>query len=112
MRGLLLCGVAVLVSCASDPIDGDTPPDPGALADLGDDKADGVGRTCDKRYVSRGCSVGHFPPGVLTNFGPALREPVGRLHWASTETATAWYGSIEGAVRSGERAADEVLAAE
>ena len=53
----------------------------------------------------------HFPPGVLTGFGPALRAPVGRIHWASTETATAHLGMIEGAIRSGERAAEEVLAA-
>jgi monoamine oxidase len=59
---------------------------------------------------SRGAIVAHWAPGVLTNFGTALREPCGRIHWAGTETATAWYGSIEGAVRSGERAADEVLA--
>jgi len=48
-------------------------------------------------------------PGALTAFGPALRRPVGRIHWAGTETATEWTGYIEGAVRSGERAAAEVL---
>jgi monoamine oxidase len=48
-------------------------------------------------------------PGVWTAFGPALREPVGRIHWAGTETATVWCGYMEGAVRSGERAADEIL---
>ncbi|WP_354670773.1 FAD-dependent oxidoreductase [Streptomyces flavofungini] len=37
---------------------------------------------------------------------------MGRIHWAGSETATQWSGSIEGAIRSGERAADEVLAAE
>jgi monoamine oxidase len=48
---------------------------------------------------------------TLTGFGRALREPCGRIHWAGTETATVWAGSIEGAIRSGERAADEVLSA-
>jgi monoamine oxidase len=48
---------------------------------------------------------------VLTAFGPALREPVGPLHWAGTETATRWNGYIDGALQSGERAAREVLAA-
>lgn len=57
-----------------------------------------------------GAPVGIFPPGVLTGFGPALRAPIGRLHWAGTETATVWTGYMEGAVRSGERAAQEVLA--
>ena len=58
---------------------------------------------------SRGDIVAHWAPGVLTGFGRALREPCGRIHWAGTETASQWHGAIEGAVRSGERAADEVL---
>jgi monoamine oxidase len=60
---------------------------------------------------SGGCYAGYFPPGVWTSFGQALREPIGRLHWAGTETATVWTSYMEGAVQSGERAADEVLAA-
>jgi monoamine oxidase len=48
---------------------------------------------------------------VLTNFGPALRAPVGRIHWAGTETSPAFHGSINGAIESGERAAQEVLRA-
>ncbi len=59
---------------------------------------------------SRGCFLGYFPPGVWTSLGPALRRPEGRIHWASTETATEWTGYIEGALQSGERAAAEVLA--
>jgi len=58
---------------------------------------------------SRGDMFAHYAPGVLTGFGQALREPCGRIHWAGTETAGVWSGSIEGAIRSGERAADEVL---
>jgi monoamine oxidase len=42
-------------------------------------------------------------------YGRLLREPFGRLHWAGTETATMSYGAIDGAVRSGERAASEIL---
>jgi monoamine oxidase len=61
---------------------------------------------------SRGCYMAHMPPGVLTRFGRALRAPVGRIHWAGTETATVSHGTIDGAIRSGERAAAEVLAAE
>ncbi|MEA2154164.1 MAG: monoamine oxidase [Solirubrobacteraceae bacterium] len=60
---------------------------------------------------SRGCPVGVAPPGLLTTYGPALREPVGRIHWAGTETSTYWNGYMDGAIRSGERAAREALAA-
>ena len=51
-------------------------------------------------------------PGVWTQFGPALREPIGRIHWAGTETAAVWSGYMDGALTSGERAAAEVLAAD
>jgi len=54
--------------------------------------------------------VGHMPPGVMTRFGHALREPCGRVHWAGTETAEEWAGYIEGGMRSGIRAAREVIA--
>jgi len=59
---------------------------------------------------SRGCYVGYMPPGVLLGWGDELRAPVGRLHWAGTETATSWAGYMEGALESGRRAASEVLA--
>jgi monoamine oxidase len=59
---------------------------------------------------SRGCPVGIAGPGVYTGYGPALRRPVGRIHWAGTETSTYWNGYMDGAVRSGERAAAEILA--
>jgi monoamine oxidase len=58
---------------------------------------------------TRGCSMAHFPPGLLTRYGPLLREPLGRVHWAGTETSTTSHGAIDGAVRSGERAAAEIL---
>ncbi len=58
---------------------------------------------------SRGCPVGGLPPGVLTNSFVHLRKPEGRIHWAGTEAATEWIGYMEGALQSGERAADEVL---
>jgi monoamine oxidase len=59
---------------------------------------------------TRGCYGAHMPPGVWTQFGPALREPVGRIHWAGTETAAHWSGYMHGAVESGARAAAEVIA--
>jgi monoamine oxidase len=58
---------------------------------------------------TRGCSLAHFPTGVLTQYGRRLREPVGRLHWAGTETASTSFGSMDGAVRSGERVCEEIL---
>jgi len=59
---------------------------------------------------TRGCYGAHLPPGTWTDYGPALREPVGAVHWAGAETATVWNGYMDGAVRSGEDAAREVLA--
>jgi monoamine oxidase len=59
-----------------------------------------------------GCSSAFAPPGVLSRYGHTLRAPIGRIHWAGTETAREWFGAMEGAVESGERAAREVLAAE
>jgi monoamine oxidase len=58
---------------------------------------------------SRGCYGCHLPPGAWTGYGPALREPVGRIHWAGAEYATVWNGYMDGAVRSGESAATEAL---
>jgi monoamine oxidase len=57
---------------------------------------------------SRGCYGAHFTPGVWTAYGPALREPVGRLHFAGAEHSAVWNGYMEGAVRSGEEVADDV----
>jgi monoamine oxidase len=59
---------------------------------------------------TRGCYAGFMPPGVWSDYGAALCEPVGRLHWAGTETAEVFNGYMDGAVRSGERAAREVRA--
>ena len=58
---------------------------------------------------TRGCSMAHFPPGILTRYGPLLRQPFERVHWAGTETSTTSHGAIDGAVRSGERASTEIL---
>ena len=60
---------------------------------------------------SRGGPVHLLGPGVLTQDRTALWAPVGRLHWAGTETALYWHGYMDGAITSGQRAATEVLAA-
>lgn len=49
---------------------------------------------------------------MLTEFGHTLREQCGRVHWAGTESPTVMCGWIDGAVRSGERAAAEVMSAD
>jgi monoamine oxidase len=59
---------------------------------------------------SRGCYGAHFTPGVWGDFGYALTEPVGRVHWAGAECSSVWNGYMEGAVRSGEQTADDVAA--
>jgi monoamine oxidase len=60
---------------------------------------------------ARGCPVGVMAPGTLLDYGPTLRAPLGKIHWAGTETSNYWCGYMDGAVRSGERAAAEVLGA-
>jgi monoamine oxidase len=59
---------------------------------------------------SRGCYGAHFTPGVWGDFGPALTEPVGLVHWAGAECSAVWNGYMEGAVRSGEQTALDVAA--
>ena len=49
-------------------------------------------------------------PGTWSTLGPALREPIGPIHWAGTECATKWNGYMDGAVSSGLETAEAVLA--
>jgi monoamine oxidase len=61
-------------------------------------------------WTGGGCPCASLTPGVLdTVSSGSLRQPVGNLHFAGTETAAEWKGYMEGAVRSGQRAASEVL---
>jgi monoamine oxidase len=64
-----------------------------------------------ERY-SGGGMISHTPTGVLTEYGPALRAPCGRIHWAGTESSAIMCGWVDGAIRSGERAAAEAISAE
>jgi monoamine oxidase len=59
---------------------------------------------------TRGCYGCYMPPGAWTAYGPQLRAPVGPIHWAGAETATVWSGYMDGAVRSGDSAAEAVAA--
>jgi monoamine oxidase len=56
-----------------------------------------------------GC-LPRLQPGVLARGHQWLAHPLGTVHWAGTETSYEWEGHMEGAVRSGIRAADEVVA--
>jgi monoamine oxidase len=47
-------------------------------------------------------------PKAWTGFGRFLSEPVGRVHWAGSETAEETSGTMNGAILSGHRAAAEV----
>jgi monoamine oxidase len=58
---------------------------------------------------TRGCYGCLMTTGGWTEYGRALRAPIGRLHWAGAETATVWNGYMDGAVQSGERACEEVV---
>jgi monoamine oxidase len=66
------------------------------------------GYTVTQEPWIRGCPTAIAAPGALLDLGPALRRPVGRVHWAGSETSTFWAGYMDGAVRSGERVAAEV----
>ena len=57
----------------------------------------------------RGGPVSVLGPGTTTDFLPVLARPFRHVHWAGTETSPYWNGYMDGAVRSGNRAAVEVL---
>jgi L-amino acid dehydrogenase len=56
-----------------------------------------------------GAFTAYLGPGVWTSYGPAWRAPHGRIYWAGTETATRWNGYFDGAIQSGQDAADLIL---
>lgn len=82
-----------------------------ALGERARDTLDYVDRDWSAEPFTRGCYGAHLPPGAWIVYGPALREPVGRIHWAGTETAELWTGYIDGAIDSGRRVSTEILAA-
>ncbi|HEU4977377.1 MAG TPA: FAD-dependent oxidoreductase [Solirubrobacteraceae bacterium] len=85
----------------------------GEFATLFGDQAKSPTAYFDTRWTgeqwTRGCPVAIAGPGTLLAYGPWIRRPIDRIHWAGTETSTYWNGYMDGAVRSGERAAQEVL---
>lgn len=105
-----------------DIVTGFVPPMAGDVSDgdLIDDLANafGVPSTDDLRYPTvfrwaeedyiGGCDAA-FAPGQVCGFGPQLAAPHGLMSFAGVARSS-WPDNMEGAVRSGERAADEVLA--
>src|SRR5205814_5775747 len=81
----------------------------GALARLFGAEAGRPARYIERVWAdeqwTRGCYGCYMAPGGWMAHGPALRAPIGTLHWAGAETATVWNGYMDGAVQSGERAA-------
>lgn len=68
-------------------------------------------RTVVRRWGLEPWSKGAFAvfhPGQMTSMMPAAASPEGRVHFAGEHTDS-WMGWMEGALRSGERAAREVL---
>jgi monoamine oxidase len=68
-----------------------------------------VERVWAEEEWTRGCYGCLMTTGGWTEYGRALRAPIGPIHWAGAETATVWNGYMDGAVQSGERAASEAL---
>jgi putrescine oxidase len=59
---------------------------------------------------TRGAYCATFEIGGLSRFGEDLRRPIGPLHWACTDISGLGYMHMEGAIRSGQAAADAVRA--
>eukprot|EP01133_Synstelium_polycarpum_P012361 gene12361-14501_t len=74
---------------------------------FGDERALHPTMYMEKNWMAEKYSLGGYTgicgPGVLTSLGNALRQPIGRIHFAGTETATQWIGYMEGALQSAER---------
>lgn len=68
-----------------------------------------VERVWAEEEWARGCYGCLMTTGGWTEYGRALRAPIGPIHWAGAETATVWNGYMDGAVQSGDRTAAEVL---
>ncbi|MEL4358264.1 MULTISPECIES: flavin monoamine oxidase family protein [unclassified Luteococcus] len=68
-----------------------------------------VDRDWSAEVFTGGCHGAHFAPGVWTTSGPALAASEGHVHFAGAEYARKYNGYMEGAVRSGEEVAAQLL---
>ena len=60
-------------------------------------------------FVGGGYAANPSPGTWFEHGRDGWREACGRVHWAGAETASRWNGYIDGAISSGERAAEEIL---
>ncbi|WP_347784235.1 flavin monoamine oxidase family protein [Pseudomonas kurunegalensis] len=58
---------------------------------------------------AKGGPVTYMPPGLMSKFGSALRDPFGKIYFAGTEASLQWSGYMEGGVRAGQSAAAEIV---
>lgn len=65
----------------------------------------------EEPFIGGAYAANPTPGAWVEHSAEGWRRPVGRLHWAGTETASVWNGYIDGAISSGRRAASEVLTA-
>ncbi|KAF2438326.1 amine oxidase [Karstenula rhodostoma CBS 690.94] len=66
----------------------------------------------DKEEYSGGGPTSLAGRGTFAQYGAALKQTDGGIHWAGTEAADYWPGYMDGAIRSGARAAGEILRGE
>ena len=62
-----------------------------------------------KEEWTRGCSMAHLPPGILTRYGQLIRHPSAACTGPARRPPRSRHGAIDAAVRSGERVAAEIL---
>ena len=56
---------------------------------------------------TRGCNS-FLTTGAWTQWGRALRQSVGRIHWAGAEYSPLFVGQMDGAIRSAEETAGKI----
>jgi monoamine oxidase len=49
-----------------------------------------------------------MPPDVWTSYAGPLRDSVGRIHWAGTETGGEGYGAMQSAIGAANRVVQEI----
>ncbi|ROR89386.1 flavin monoamine oxidase family protein [Nocardioides aurantiacus] len=59
---------------------------------------------------TRGAYAASFDLGGLSRYGKDQTAPVGRIHWASSDTAAEGYQHVDGALRRGRAVAEEIAA--
>lgn len=62
-----------------------------------------------KQEYIEGAPTSAMGSGLLRKYGSDLRAPFGNVHFAGGELAYEWKGYLEGAITSGQRAAQEVI---